>query len=114
LTSDPRRHRSLRPEIGERPEWAWIPGWVGVVNMLSTYGADHTRLRGLVAPSAGSRGKPNRMFASGVSASPLPVYARRTGRPSRSATACVICLGTGHFGVIPRRHQSATEVHGSI
>lgn len=26
-------------------------GWVGVINMLSTYGADHARLRKLVAPS---------------------------------------------------------------
>ncbi|MFJ4621290.1 cytochrome P450 [Streptomyces sp. NPDC088812] len=51
VSKDPRRHWRLWPEIGEHPSWAWILGWVGVVNMLSTYGADHTRLRKLVAPS---------------------------------------------------------------
>ncbi|KUO09644.1 cytochrome P450 family protein [Streptomyces sp. DSM 15324] len=51
VSKDPRRHWRLWPELGEHPSWAWILGWVGVVNMLSTYGADHTRLRKLVAPS---------------------------------------------------------------
>ncbi|MFI2436750.1 cytochrome P450 [Streptomyces sp. NPDC018693] len=51
VSKDPRTHWRLWPEIGEHPSWAWILGWVGVVNMLSTYGADHTRLRKLVAPS---------------------------------------------------------------
>jgi cytochrome P450 len=51
VSKDPRRHWRLWPEIGEHPAWGWILGWVGVVNMLSTYGADHTRLRRLVAPS---------------------------------------------------------------
>ncbi|WP_367325498.1 cytochrome P450 [Streptomyces sp. HUAS ZL42] len=51
VSKDPRRHWRLWPEIGEHPSWGWILGWVGVVNMLSTYGADHTRLRKLVAPS---------------------------------------------------------------
>ncbi|MFF3504763.1 cytochrome P450 [Streptomyces sp. NPDC003247] len=51
VSKDPRRHWRLWPEIGEHPSWAWILGWVGVVNMLSTYGADHARLRKLVAPS---------------------------------------------------------------
>ncbi|MGN9762968.1 cytochrome P450 family protein [Streptomyces sp. SD31] len=51
VSKDPRQHWRLWPEIAERPSWAWILGWVGVVNMLSTYGADHTRLRKLVAPS---------------------------------------------------------------
>ncbi|WP_328540164.1 cytochrome P450 family protein [Streptomyces sp. NBC_00344] len=51
VSKDPRRHWSLWPEIGEHPSWGWIMGWVGVVNMLSTYGPDHTRLRKLVAPS---------------------------------------------------------------
>ncbi|MFF8974184.1 cytochrome P450 [Streptomyces sp. NPDC014995] len=51
VSKDPRRHWRLWPQIGEHPSWGWILGWVGVVNMLSTYGADHTRLRKLVAPS---------------------------------------------------------------
>ncbi|MCH0564238.1 MULTISPECIES: cytochrome P450 [unclassified Streptomyces] len=51
VSKDPRRHWRLWPEIGEHPSWGWILGWVGVVNMLSTYGADHARLRKLVAPS---------------------------------------------------------------
>ncbi|MBN0046710.1 cytochrome P450 [Streptomyces actuosus] len=51
VSKDPRQHWRLWPEIGEHPSWGWILGWVGVVNMLSTYGADHTRLRKLVAPS---------------------------------------------------------------
>ncbi|MGW1957733.1 cytochrome P450 family protein [Streptomyces sp. NPDC001920] len=51
VSKDPRLHWRLWPEVGEHPSWGWILGWVGVVNMLSTYGADHTRLRKLVAPS---------------------------------------------------------------
>lgn len=55
VSKDPRRHWSLWPEIGEHPSWGWILGWVGVINMLSTYGPDHTRLRKLVAPSFTAR-----------------------------------------------------------
>jgi cytochrome P450 len=55
VSKDPRRHWRLWPEVGEHPEWAWVLGWIGVVNMLSTYGADHTRLRRLVAPSFTAR-----------------------------------------------------------
>ncbi|MFE9252596.1 cytochrome P450 [Streptomyces sp. NPDC007088] len=51
ISKDPRKHWDRWPEAATRPEWAWILGWVGVVNMLSTYGVDHTRLRKLVAPS---------------------------------------------------------------
>ncbi|MFG2965638.1 cytochrome P450 [Streptomyces sp. NPDC048288] len=51
VSKDPRRHWRLWPELGEHPSWGWILGWVGVINMLSTYGPDHTRLRKLVAPS---------------------------------------------------------------
>ncbi|MEU9918401.1 cytochrome P450 [Streptomyces sp. NPDC051001] len=51
VSKDPRRHWRLWPELGEHPSWGWVLGWIGVVNMLSTYGADHTRLRKLVAPS---------------------------------------------------------------
>ncbi|MCF1594649.1 cytochrome P450 family protein [Streptomyces muensis] len=51
VSKDPRLHWRLWPKIGEHPSWGWILGWVGVVNMLSTYGPDHARLRKLVAPS---------------------------------------------------------------
>ncbi|MFJ8719294.1 cytochrome P450 [Streptomyces violaceus] len=51
VSKDPRLHWRLWPEIGEHPSWGWIVSWVGVVNMLTAYGADHTRLRRLVAPS---------------------------------------------------------------
>ncbi|MEV1067728.1 cytochrome P450 [Streptomyces sp. NPDC050263] len=51
VSKDPRQHWRQWPELGEHPSWGWILGWVGVVNMLSTYGADHARLRKLVAPS---------------------------------------------------------------
>lgn len=51
VSRDPRQHWRLWPEVGEHPSWGWILGWVGVVNMLSTYGGDHARLRKLVAPS---------------------------------------------------------------
>ncbi|MEV5440687.1 cytochrome P450 [Streptomyces sp. NPDC052682] len=51
VSKDPRQHWRLWPEIGEHPSWTWILGWVGVVNMLSSYGPDHARLRKLVAPS---------------------------------------------------------------
>ncbi|WP_328916991.1 MULTISPECIES: cytochrome P450 family protein [unclassified Streptomyces] len=55
VSKDPRLHWSSWAEIGEHPAWAWVVNWVGVVNMLSTYGPDHTRLRKLVAPSFTAR-----------------------------------------------------------
>ncbi|MFH8337544.1 cytochrome P450 [Streptomyces sp. AM6-12] len=55
VSKDPRKHWRLWPEVGEHPEWGWVLGWIGVVNMLSTYGSDHTRLRRLVAPSFTAR-----------------------------------------------------------
>ncbi|OAR22865.1 cytochrome [Streptomyces sp. ERV7] len=55
VSKDPRQHWGLWSELGEHPDWGWILGWVGVINMLSTYGADHTRLRKLVAPSFTAR-----------------------------------------------------------
>ncbi|WP_190122439.1 cytochrome P450 family protein [Streptomyces inusitatus] len=55
VSRDPRRHWSLFAEIPRRPEWSWILNWVGVVNMLSAYGTDHTRLRKLIAPSFTAR-----------------------------------------------------------
>ncbi|MFJ9352104.1 cytochrome P450 [Streptomyces sp. NPDC101237] len=51
VSKDPRRHWRLWPQVGEHPAWGWVLGWIGVVNMLSAYGPDHTRLRRLVAPS---------------------------------------------------------------
>ncbi|WP_405793448.1 cytochrome P450 [Streptomyces sp. NBC_01506] len=51
VSKDPRLHWSLWEDVNNKPEWSWILGWVGVVNMLSTYGPDHTRLRKLVSPS---------------------------------------------------------------
>ncbi|WCD94524.1 cytochrome P450 [Streptomyces sp. HUAS 31] len=51
VSKDARQHWRLWPEMAEHPSWGWILGWVGVVNMLSTYGTDHARLRKLVAPS---------------------------------------------------------------
>lgn len=55
VSKDPRKHWARWPEVGANPSWGWILGWVGVVNMLSTYGPDHTRLRKLVAPSFTAR-----------------------------------------------------------
>ncbi|MFK8908619.1 cytochrome P450 [Streptomyces sp. YS-3] len=55
VSKDPRQHWGLWSELGEHPDWGWILGWVGVINMLSTYGPDHTRLRKLVAPSFTAR-----------------------------------------------------------
>ncbi|MFI1168201.1 cytochrome P450 [Streptomyces sp. NPDC020801] len=55
VSKDARTHWRLWSEVGEHPSWGWILGWVGVVNMLSTYGPDHARLRKLVAPSFTSR-----------------------------------------------------------
>ncbi|MBC3840023.1 cytochrome P450 [Streptacidiphilus sp. 4-A2] len=53
VSKDARRHW---------PDWisgeyreSWISMWVGVTNMLSSYGPDHTRLRRLVAPAFTAR-----------------------------------------------------------
>ncbi|MFE4663457.1 cytochrome P450 [Streptomyces sp. NPDC056716] len=51
VSRDPRLHWKLWHEVGDHPSWGWVLGWVGVVNMLSTYGTDHARLRKLVSPS---------------------------------------------------------------
>ncbi|MEU7047920.1 cytochrome P450 family protein [Streptomyces eurythermus] len=51
VSKDARRHWRLWPELDRHPSWGWMANWVGVVNMLTTYGTDHTRLRRLVAPS---------------------------------------------------------------
>ncbi|MGW3287410.1 cytochrome P450 family protein [Streptomyces sp. NPDC001002] len=51
VSKDPRQHWKLWPEIDQHPSWGWIMVWVGVNNMLNTYGLDHARLRKLVAPS---------------------------------------------------------------
>ncbi|MEU3956430.1 cytochrome P450 [Streptomyces achromogenes] len=51
VSKDARRHWRLWPELDQHPSWGWMANWLGVVNMLTTYGADHARLRRLVAPS---------------------------------------------------------------
>ncbi|MFI1363549.1 cytochrome P450 [Streptomyces griseochromogenes] len=51
VSKDARRHWRLWPRLADHPTWSWIATWVGVANMLSAYGPDHTRLRRLVAPS---------------------------------------------------------------
>lgn len=51
VSKDARLHWRLWPELDRHPSWHWMANWVGVVNMLTTYGADHIRLRKLVAPS---------------------------------------------------------------
>ncbi|MGW4567591.1 cytochrome P450 family protein [Streptomyces sp. NPDC004561] len=51
VSKDARLHWRLWPELDTHPSWSWVANWVGVVNMLSTYGSDHARLRKLVAPS---------------------------------------------------------------
>ncbi|WP_329019356.1 cytochrome P450 family protein [Streptomyces sp. NBC_01601] len=51
VSKNPRLHWRLWPELGEHPAWGWVLGWVGVVNMFTTYGPEHARLRRLVAPS---------------------------------------------------------------
>ncbi|WP_053711041.1 cytochrome P450 family protein [Streptomyces sp. NRRL B-3648] len=51
VSKDARLHWRLWPDLDRHPSWRWMANWAGVVSMLSTYGADHTRLRKLVAPS---------------------------------------------------------------
>ncbi|MFJ9632281.1 cytochrome P450 [Streptomyces sp. NPDC101175] len=51
VSRDARRHWALYEKAGSEPGWGWIYSWTGIVNMLSSYGPDHTRLRKLVAPS---------------------------------------------------------------
>ena len=51
VSRDARRHWALYDKVATEPGWAWLYSWTGVVNMLSSYGEDHTRLRKLVAPS---------------------------------------------------------------
>ncbi|MDJ1134108.1 cytochrome P450 family protein [Streptomyces iconiensis] len=53
VSKDPRRHWPAW-QRGEFQE-SWIRTWVGVTNMLSSYGDDHKRLRKLVAPAFTAR-----------------------------------------------------------
>lgn len=53
ISKDPRRHWPAW-QRGEFHE-TWISTWVGVTNMLSSYGDDHKRLRKLVAPAFTAR-----------------------------------------------------------
>lgn len=49
VSKDPRRHWPAW-QRGEFHD-TWIRSWVGVTNMFTSYGADHRRLRKLVAPA---------------------------------------------------------------
>ena len=53
VSKDPRLHWPAW--ISGQYQDTWISMWVGVTNMLSTYGLDHTRLRRLVAPAFTAR-----------------------------------------------------------
>ena len=53
VSKDARRHWPAWMN-GEYQD-TWISMWVGVTNMLSSYGTDHTRLRRLVAPAFTAR-----------------------------------------------------------
>ncbi|MFE7129927.1 cytochrome P450 [Streptomyces sp. NPDC057638] len=55
VSKDARQHWSRLAEAEQRPEWQWIITWVGVTNMLATYGVEHMRLRRLVSPSFTAR-----------------------------------------------------------
>jgi cytochrome P450 len=55
VSKDARKHWAVWPRLDEHPSWVWMRGWTDVVNMLSAYGDDHTRLRRLVAPSFTAR-----------------------------------------------------------
>jgi cytochrome P450 len=55
LVSKDKRHWRWWPQVDSEPGWTWIKGWIGVQNMLSAYGADHRRLRKLIAPSFTAR-----------------------------------------------------------
>ncbi|MDB1086507.1 cytochrome P450 [Streptomyces sp. ACA25] len=54
VSKDPRRHYPLF-QAGLPPEASWLMSWIGVTNMFTAYGADHRRLRRLVAPAFTAR-----------------------------------------------------------
>ncbi|GAA1927186.1 cytochrome P450 [Streptomyces sodiiphilus] len=54
VSKDPRRHYPLF-QRGLPPEASWLMSWIGVTNMFTAYGADHRRLRRLVAPAFTAR-----------------------------------------------------------
>jgi cytochrome P450 len=49
VSRDGPHHWRLWPEVTQRPEWAWIGPWIATGSMLHAYGAEHTRLRKLIA-----------------------------------------------------------------
>ncbi|WP_246530641.1 cytochrome P450 family protein [Streptomyces bathyalis] len=57
VSKDPRRHWETwrSGALHENPEAHWIYNWVGVENMLTAYGDDHSRLRKLIAPAFTAR-----------------------------------------------------------
>ncbi|WP_225845687.1 cytochrome P450 [Streptomyces sp. HPF1205] len=98
VSKDARRHWALWPEIGEHPAWAWIVNWVGVVNMLSTYGPDHTRLRKLVAPSfTARRTEAMRPRIEAVTTDLLDAL------PARAGAAGAVELRAGYAHPLPMR-----------
>lgn len=51
VSKDPRRHWPLFKDGTIGPEWPLFV-WVAVQNMFTAYGAEHTRLRRLIAPAS--------------------------------------------------------------
>ncbi|OXY88692.1 cytochrome P450 family protein [Streptomyces diastatochromogenes] len=98
VSKDARRHWRLWPQTAERPAWSWIVTWVGVVNMLSTYGPDHTRLRKLVAPSfTHRRTEALRPRVAGITAELLDALA------AEGADGRAVDLRTGFAHPLPMR-----------
>ena len=57
VSKDPAQHWSLwrSGALAGNAEAAWLHSWVGVTNMFTAYGADHRRLRTLIAPAFTAR-----------------------------------------------------------
>ncbi|HEV7626407.1 MAG TPA: cytochrome P450 [Streptomyces sp.] len=57
VSKDPRLHWDVwrSGSIHENPDAHWIYNWVGVENMLTASGSDHSRLRKLIAPAFTAR-----------------------------------------------------------
>ncbi|MEO3871100.1 cytochrome P450 [Nonomuraea sp. B12E4] len=55
LVSKDKQHWRLLSRVDSEHAWTWIKVWIGVRNMLSTYGEEHRRLRKLISPSFTAR-----------------------------------------------------------